>query len=111
MHPNTHEEITIEPLPVYEAPPPKYSSVIKEAQPPADMRDLERGQPSGGAEAGNDLPEYNQGSGADEATIVVRAATSTNGSHMAAPEGEPRRGIFSLTRPFYGYGILGRLWR
>ena len=97
-HPNTNEEIAIEPLPIYEAPPPKYSSVIKETQPPADTTDLERGEPSGRAEAGNNPPEYNQGGGGDEVTVVVRVAT--DGSHMAAPEGERRRGIFSMTRPF-----------
>jgi len=59
LHPNTNEEIAIEPLPVYEAPPPKYSSVIKEEQPLADMTDHERGEPSGRAEMGNNPPQYN----------------------------------------------------
>ncbi|CAZ84331.1 unnamed protein product [Tuber melanosporum] len=56
VHPNTNEEVAIEPLPVYEAPPPKYDSVVKEAQPPVEMRELERGEPSGRAGP----PEYNQ---------------------------------------------------
>ncbi|KAG0636898.1 hypothetical protein HOY80DRAFT_890559 [Tuber brumale] len=100
MHSNTNEEVAIEPLPVYEAPPPKYDSVIKEAQPSVEMRDLERGEPSGRA----DPPEYSQQRGGDEG--VVRAA-ATDGSHMTALEGEPRRVAFSMAAPFYGYRLLG----
>jgi len=73
------------------------------------MRDLERGEPSGGAEAGNNPPEYNQGNERDEGAVAVRVAT--DGSHMAAPEGEHSRGVFLMTRPSYGYGILGWLRR
>ncbi|RPA97289.1 hypothetical protein L873DRAFT_1579030, partial [Choiromyces venosus 120613-1] len=62
VHPNTHEEVAIE-LPIYEAPPPKYENVIKETQPPVEMRDLERGEPSGRAEAETNPPEYNQEAG------------------------------------------------
>ena len=72
------------------------------------MRDLERGEPSGGTEAGNNPPEYNQGNERDEGAAV---RVATDGSHMAAPEGERRGGIFSMTRPFYGYGISGWLRR
>ncbi|PWW80064.1 hypothetical protein C7212DRAFT_18826, partial [Tuber magnatum] len=60
VRPSTNEEVAIEPLPVYEAPPPKYDNVIKGAQPPVQMRDLERGEPSGSTGAENNPPEYNQ---------------------------------------------------
>ncbi|KAG0641365.1 hypothetical protein HOY80DRAFT_902522, partial [Tuber brumale] len=63
VHPNTNTGSAIEPLPIYEALRPKYSIVIKEVQPPADMRGLKRGEPSGREKGENHLPEYDQDSG------------------------------------------------
>jgi hypothetical protein len=69
-------EEEIEQLPQYEAPPPKYDSVVKEDQQQTEMRDLERGESSGGA-AGDGLPEYGERQG-EERVTVVRVATDAS---------------------------------
>ncbi|CUS12503.1 unnamed protein product [Tuber aestivum] len=105
VRPNANEEVAIEPLPVYEAPPPKYDNVVKGTQPPVEMGNIERGEPSGAAGAGNNPPEYSQEREGDEGVVVVSVAT--DGSHATVQEGEPRRGIFSTARPFCWFGLLG----
>lgn len=80
----------VEQLPRYEPPPPPppYERIPKAGeQQPVEMRDLERGEPSGAAASrGRDPPGYQAAediSGSDERVSIRRV--DTDGSHVGEP--------------------------
>jgi hypothetical protein len=95
----------VEQLPRYEAPPPQYESVVKDYEQPVEMRDLERGEPSG--TSGGPPPGYHIADTGNERVSVRRV--NTDGSHFGEPPPQSRvPGLLFVRRIFSGFGPFSR---